>query len=289
MELLRSKSELRAWLATRRAVPRVLVPTMGALHRGHTSLLDQARREADALGGEVVATIFVNPTQFGPNEDLAAYPRPLQADLARCREHGCDAVFAPEAADIYEGDASVTVTEDRLSRGFCGASRPGHFDGVCTIVAKLFLLTQAEVAVFGEKDYQQLAVIRRLVRDLDFPVRIVAGETVREEDGLALSSRNVYLTPEQRAEAPVLQRALAATARGLAAGRFATPQAAREGFLEVFAEATLARLDYFEIVEAASLEVAEASGPAELRLLAAAFFGKTRLIDNVAAEWGSRP
>lgn len=284
MEVLTSKTELRDWLAVRRR-SRVLVPTMGALHRGHTSLFDRAREEADALGGEVVATIFVNPVQFGPNEDFDAYPRPLEADLAQCREHGVDAVFVPVVADMYEADRSITVTEDRLSTTLCGASRPGHFDGVCTVVAKLFLLTQPDAAVFGEKDYQQLAVIRRLVRDLDFPVRILAGATVREEDGLALSSRNVYLTPEQRVQAPILQRALAATSRGIAEGRFATPQAAREGFLEVFGEATLAHLDYFEIVDAASLEAVESFGQAELRLLAAAFFGKTRLIDNVGVDF----
>ena len=281
MELLPDKSSLRDWIASHRHRPRVLVPTMGALHRGHTSLFDRAREEASRLGGEVVATIFVNPTQFGPNEDFTAYPRPLEADLAKCREHGVDAVFAPGVGDMYADDRSITIAENRLSTTLCGASRPGHFDGVCTVVAKLFLLTQPGAAIFGEKDFQQLAVIRRLVRDLDFPVDIIGAPTVREEDGLALSSRNVYLTPGQRAQAQVLQRSLAKTAHGIAEGRLETPGAAREAFLGEFAAATLARLDYFEMVDAWTLQRLDEFGDSEPRLLAAAFFGKTRLIDNV--------
>jgi len=281
MELLPDKSNLRDWIASHRNRPRVLVPTMGALHRGHTSLFDRAREEASRLGGEVVATIFVNPTQFGPNEDFTAYPRPLEADLAKCREHGVDAVFAPGVGDMYADDRSITIAENRLSTSLCGASRPGHFDGVCTVVAKLFLLTQPGAAIFGEKDFQQLAVIRRLVRDLDFPVDIIGAPTVREEDGLALSSRNVYLTPGQRAQAQVLQCSLAKTARGITEGRLETPGAAREAFLGEFAAATLARLDYFEIVDAWTLQRLDEFGDSEPRLLAAAFFGKTRLIDNV--------
>jgi pantoate--beta-alanine ligase len=281
MELLPDKSSLRDWIASHRHLPRVLVPTMGALHRGHTSLFDRAREEASRLGGEVVATIFVNPTQFGPNEDFTAYPRPLEADLAKCREHGVDAVFAPGVGDMYADDRSITIAENRLSTTLCGASRPGHFDGVCTVVAKLFLLTQPGAAIFGEKDFQQLAVIRRLVRDLDFPVDIIGAPTVREEDGLALSSRNVYLTPGQRAQAQVLQRSLAKTAHGIAEGRLETPSAAKEAFLGEFAAATLARLDYFEMVDAWTLQRLDEFGDSEPRLLAAAFFGKTRLIDNV--------
>jgi pantoate--beta-alanine ligase len=281
MEVLPDKTTLRDWIGSRRDRPRILVPTMGALHRGHTSLFDRAREEAVRLGGDVIATIFVNPTQFGPNEDFSAYPRPLEADLEQCREHGVDAVFVPEAGEMYAGDRSITITENRLSTTLCGASRPGHFDGVCTVVAKLFLLAQPDAAVFGQKDFQQLAVIRRLVRDLDFPIEIIGAPTVRETDGLALSSRNVYLTPEQRAQAPVLQRALATTARGIAEGRLKTPSAAREAFLGAFAAAGLARLDYFEIVDASTLERLDEFGGAEPRLVTAAFFGKTRLIDNV--------
>lgn len=284
MDVLPDKTTLRHWLSAHRDRPRVLVPTMGALHRGHTSLFDRARIEAERIGGEVIETIFVNPTQFGPHEDFEAYPRPLEADLALCRAHGVDAVFTPLAQDMYAPDRSITVSESRLSTTLCGASRPGHFDGVCTVVAKLFLLTQPALAVFGEKDFQQLAVIRRMVRDLDFPIGIIGAPTVREEDKLALSSRNVYLSLEERAQAPVLQRALAATARGIASGGLATPEAARAYFLTAFADAALARLDYFEIVDASTLEPLESFGANEPRLLAAAFFGKTRLIDNVGVS-----
>lgn len=281
MDVLPDKATMRHWLSAHRDRPRVLVPTMGALHRGHTSLFDRARTEAGRIGGEVIATIFVNPTQFAPHEDFDAYPRPLEADLALCRAHGVDAVFTPVAHEMYAPDRSITVSESRLSTTLCGASRPGHFDGVCTVVAKLFLLTQPALAVFGEKDFQQLAVIRRMVRDLDFPIGIIGAPTVREEDRLALSSRNVYLSSEERAQAPILQRALATTARGIASGDLATPETARVHFLAAFADATLARLDYFEIVDASTLEPLQSFGANEPRLLAAAFFGKTRLIDNV--------
>ncbi len=280
MKLLRTKAELNAWLTARGDARRVLVPTMGALHRGHTSLFDQARGEA-GKGGDVIATIFVNPVQFGPNEDFDAYPRPLEADLEKCADHGVDAVFAPDLSEVYAPDRSITVTEDRLSGNLCGASRPGHFDGVCTVVAKLFNLIRPDAAIFGEKDFQQLAVIRRLVRDLDFPVRIVAGPTVREEDGLALSSRNTYLTAAQRAEAPALVRSLRDIAAGIASGAIKTPCDARKAFLDRFAAASLARLDYFEIVDATTLAPLETFTGQIPRLLAAAFFGKTRLIDNV--------
>lgn len=280
MNLLTTKADLGAWLKTRSSHPRVLVPTMGALHRGHTSLFDQARQIAGS-GGEVIATIFVNPVQFGPNEDFDAYPRPLDADVEKCQAHGVTAVFAPDASEMYFTDRSITVTENRLSTSLCGASRPGHFDGVCTVVAKLFNLIQPDAAIFGEKDFQQLAVIKRLVRDLDFPVRIVAGPTVREGDGLALSSRNAYLTPEQRAEAPLLHDSLKETARGIAEGRFNSPVEAVDFFRKEFARASLARLDYFEIVDSLSLNPVTSFPHSSPRLIAAAFFGKTRLIDNI--------
>lgn len=280
MKLFRTRADLRAWLNERKGVPRVLVPTMGALHRGHTSLFDQAKAEA-GREGDVIATIFVNPVQFGPNEDFNAYPRPLEADLEKCAAHGVDAVFAPEVGEVYAGDRSIMVTENRLSTTLCGASRPGHFDGVCTVVAKLFNLTQPDAAIFGEKDFQQLAVIRRLVRDLDFPVRILGGPTVREEDGLALSSRNTYLTPEQRAQAPGLICALREVAAKIAEGTITSPREARTHFHKRFADATLARLDYFEVVDSATLAPLDSLASTEPRLVAAAFFGKTRLIDNV--------
>ena len=253
------------------------VPTMGFLHEGHLTLAKEARDQNDI----VVMSIFVNPLQFGPNEDFNAYPRPLEADLEECEAHGVDAVFAPEVGEVYAGDRSIMITENRLSTTLCGASRPGHFDGVCTVVAKLFNLTQPDAAIFGEKDFQQLAVIRRLVRDLDFPVRILGGPTVREEDGLALSSRNTYLTPEQRAQAPGLICALREVAAKIAGGTITTPQEARTHFFRRFADATLARLDYFEVVDAATLAPLDSLASTEPRLVAAAFFGKTRLIDNV--------
>jgi pantoate--beta-alanine ligase len=280
MKLLQTKADLLAWQAGRHGIPRVLVPTMGALHRGHTSLFDQARTEA-GKDGDVIATIFVNPVQFGPNEDFDAYPRPLEADLEKCETHGVSAVFAPDVSEVYAADRSIMVTENRLSTSLCGASRPGHFDGVCTVVAKLFNLTRPDAAIFGEKDYQQLAVIRRLVRDLDFPVRIVAGPTVREDDGLALSSRNVYLSREQRAEAPTLARSLREVAAAIASGLITTPGNARQEFLDRITAASLARLDYFEIVDSTTLEPLTTFAEREPRLIAAAFFGKTRLIDNV--------
>ena len=280
MKLLRTKADLNAWLTERHGIARVLVPTMGALHRGHTSLLDQARGEA-GKDGDVIATIFVNPVQFGPNEDFDAYPRPLEADLEKCADHGVDAVFAPEVSEVYAADRSITVGENRLSTTLCGASRPGHFDGVCTVVAKLFNLTRPDAAIFGEKDFQQLAVIRRLVSDLDFPVRIVAGPTVREDDGLALSSRNLYLSTEQRAEAPTLARSLREVADAIASGEIGTPSEARQEFLDRFAAASLARLDYFEIVDSTTLAPLESFAGHDPRLITAAYFGKTRLIDNV--------
>lgn len=281
MKVFESKNALRSWIESRGGRGRVLVPTMGALHRGHTSLFDRARESADEADGDVVATIFVNPVQFGPNEDFDAYPRPLEDDLDLCRTHGVDAVFVPEVAAMYEEDRSVLVTESRLSASLCGASRPGHFDGVCTVVAKLFNLIQPIAAIFGEKDYQQLAVIRRMVRDLDFPIPILGAPTVREADGLALSSRNAYLTPEERDEAPFLNHALTETAEGIDSGFLECIDKAEEFFRSRFALATLGRLDYFSIVDAETLEPLREIGTRPPRLIAAAWFGKTRLIDNV--------
>ena len=279
MVLLRTKDELREWTTERTGRPRVLVPTMGALHAGHTSLMDLAIKRAG--DGDVLATIFVNPTQFGPNEDFDAYPRQLQADLEKCRDHGVTSVFAPEADEMYFNDATISVHESRLSHRLCGASRPGHFDGVCTIVAKLFLLTQPTAAIFGEKDFQQLAVIRRMVRDLDFSVDVIGGPTVRESDGLAMSSRNAYLSDEQRAAAPIIQKTLREVAAGIASDRFSSPETARAALAEGIASEGLARIDYVGVVDASSLETLETFEGAIPRLVAAVFFGKTRLIDNV--------
>lgn len=279
MEVLQSKQDLRNWIRDRRGRERTLVPTMGALHRGHTSLIDLARETTPE--NDIVATIFVNPTQFGPNEDFDSYPRQLEDDLALCETHGASAVFTPAAGEMYENDTSVSIHESALSHRLCGASRPGHFDGVCTVVAKLFLLTQPSAAVFGEKDFQQLAVLRRLVRDLDFPIEIIPGPTVRDADGLAMSSRNAYLSEEERAQAPIIFAALSRVSREIAEGRIESPQEAVAELTREIESAPPARIDYLEIVDSFTLEALTDFKNATPRLLAAVFFGKTRLIDNV--------
>lgn len=255
---------------------RVLVPTMGALHQGHLELVKRAR-EAAGPGGVVVVSIFVNPIQFDRATDLAAYPRPMEDDLAKCEAAGVDVVFAPDVGSMYFPDRSVTVTESLLSGGLCGAARPGHFDGVCTVVLKLFLLSDCDAAVFGEKDFQQLAIIRRMVRDLDVPVEILECPTVREPDGLAMSSRNARLTAGQRADAPRIHRALSA-ARMLS-NVDEILQAARTGI-----EASpLARIDYLSLVDAENLQAAgDLKRPAILAT--AVFYGDVRLIDHVAVQ-----
>ena len=259
----------------------VLVPTMGALHAGHLALVDHARRIAGRTG-TVVISIFVNPLQFGPKEDLSRYPRPLRRDLALCRERGVDIVFHPDAAGMYAPGRSVTVDESLLTNGLCGRSRPGHFSGVCTVVAKLFNLVRPHAAVFGKKDYQQLAIIRRMVRDLNFPLEIAGSETVREPDGLALSSRNVYLTPEERSQAPILRRALLSAGKRVRNGERDAEQL-RASLEKELATATLARVDYAEIVDADDLQpVDRIERPTLLAL--AVFFGRTRLIDNLVVS-----
>ncbi len=273
-------ADLRAWRRTAGRV--VFVPTMGALHEGHAALVREARRLAGA-DGRVAVSIFVNPLQFGPGEDLDRYPRTLDADLALCAEAGADRVFAPPVEEVYFSDRSIQITESRLSRVLCGASRPGHFDGVCTVVAKLFNLVQPDDAVFGKKDYQQLAILRRLVRDLDIPVQLHGLDTVREPDGLALSSRNRYLSPEERAQAPALQASLQLAS-----------EACRRGFREagtllslvrehLAARAPLGRIDYAALVDRHTLE-AQAQANADSLLALAVFFGGARLIDNLELD-----
>lgn len=249
----------------------VLVPTMGALHEGHLALIRRARKLA-GKSGRVVASIFVNPTQFGPREDFSKYPRPFANDAKLCRENGVDLLFAPAAKQMYPPDFSVFVDERALSAVLCGAARPGHFRGVCTVVAKLFHIIAPDIAVFGKKDFQQLAIIRRMVRDLNFPVKIASVETVREPDGLALSSRNRYLTPEERAQAPVIRRALLAGAKNLRTAKTAASRIIRS--------APLARIDYLEVLDAETLQgISKTTRTAVIA--AAVFFGKTRLIDNI--------
>jgi len=252
---------------------KVLVPTMGALHEGHLELIRKARVLAGP-GGTVIVSIFVNPIQFDRAADLAAYPRPLETDLAACEAEGVDVVFAPETGSMYFPDRSVTVTESLLSSGLCGATRPGHFDGVCTVVLKLFLLTGCDLAVFGEKDFQQFAIIRRMVRDLDVPVKIVGSPTIREKDGLAMSSRNVRLTLEQRADAPRIRWAL------LAGAKFDTVSEILETARTGIQASPLTRIDYLSLVDAETLQpITELSRPA--LLATAVFYGEVRLIDNV--------
>jgi pantoate--beta-alanine ligase len=283
MRTIRTPREMQsAALALRGDGKRIgLVPTMGYLHEGHLSLIRIARQHADV----VVVSIFVNPTQFGPNEDLAKYPRDFERDERLCREAGTDIVFYPSAADMYPPDHSVFVVEEKLSRGLCGASRPGHFRGVCTVVAKLFNLVLPDAAVFGEKDGQQLRVIERMVRDLDFPVRIVRGPTVREADGLAMSSRNVYLSPEERRQALCLRKALD-RAEAMCRDGERDAEKVRKVLCEIIAEAPLARMDYVEIVDDATLEPVQALDRPCLVALAV-FVGKTRLIDNTVIGGGA--
>ncbi len=279
MRTVHTIAELRAQVAVwRRAGERAaFVPTMGNLHRGHIHLVERARE----LAPRVVASIFVNPTQFGPNEDFAGYPRTLDDDSRQLTAAGLDLLFAPDVAEMYphplEHMTQVTVPE--LSGILCGASRPIHFRGVATVVSKLFNMVQPDVALFGEKDWQQLVVIRRLVTDLDFPIEIVGVPTVREADGLAMSSRNGYLTAEERAIAPALYATLVASAERLRAGERDFALLATEAKARLAAAGF--RPDYFEIRRAHDLQPPTAED-ADLRIFAAAWLGRARLIDNLA-------
>jgi pantoate--beta-alanine ligase len=256
--------------------PIVLVPTMGALHDGHIALIRQARHLAGSRGS-VIVSIFVNPTQFGPKEDFAKYPRPFARDRRICRTEKVDVVFAPEAPLMYPEGYSTWVHETSLSQTLCGRSRPGHFQGVCTVVTKLFNILQPDAAVFGLKDFQQFAIIRKITAELHMPVQIIPVPTVRESDGLALSSRNQYLSPEERREAPRMQQLLQRTAESIRAGR--TVAAARRDAIRAFDKIPLAKLDYFEIVDPVTLAPTKRSS--DILLAAAAWFGRTRLIDNL--------
>jgi pantoate--beta-alanine ligase len=254
-----------------------VVMTMGALHDGHRALMRLARAAAD----DVIVTIFVNPLQFGPNEDLAKYPRTFDADLAACEAEQVDLVFAPAPDVVYPEEALVRVSAGRLGDVLEGRTRPGHFDGVLTVVAKLLHLTKPDVAFFGQKDAQQLALIRRMVRDLDFDVEVVGVPTVREPDGLALSSRNVYLSPSEREAALALSRALRAGQQAAEHG----PEAVRKAATAVVVEEERLRLDYLALVDPDTLEDLDRSHEAAL-LAVAAWSGSTRLIDNVTISVG---
>lgn len=285
-------AELRAALDGERAAGRSVgfVPTMGYLHEGHVSLMRAARADVDASGGGVVvSSIFVNPLQFAAHEDLDSYPRDLERDAALAEAAGVDLLFVPSVEEMYPdpvpgGLLATTVSVAGVSEGFEGASRPTHFAGVATVVAKLFSIVGACRAYFGEKDFQQLAVVRRMVADLSMPVQVVGCETVREDDGLAMSSRNAYLTAEERAAAPVLHRALRAGAAAILAGE-RDPAEIRALMARVIDGETLADLDYAEVVRVADLSIPHTLDPAQvssdLRLLAAVRFRSARLIDNL--------
>jgi pantoate--beta-alanine ligase len=276
LQVIRDPQEMRALAEDRRrdGARIALVPTMGYLHEGHLSLLRSGRSRSDLL----FMSLFVNPTQFGKGEDLDSYPRDEDGDLAKAESCGVDFVFAPSPESMYPEGFDTSVHAGELARPLCGASRPGHFDGVVTVVSKLFHVTLPHVAVFGEKDYQQLAIIRRLVRDLDFGIEIASEPIVREPDGLAMSSRNAYLSPEAREQARALSQ-------GLLAARTRFDEGLRDAAALVAAAdavvraAPLARIDYLEIRDAEDLKPIEAVERPAL-LATAVFFGKTRLIDN---------
>ena len=272
VKILPTVAAAQAQLHTKR---RVLVPTMGALHKAHAELIRVAREHAGP-DGEVAVSVFVNPLQFEPGSDYERYPRPEKADEEFCRNVGVDLLFRPSVADMYAEDRTVFVEEFSLSKTLEGKSRPGHFRGVCTVVAKLFHILAPDAAVFGDKDFQQLAIVRRMVRDLNFNIDVIAVPTIREKDGLARSSRNQYLNDEERKQAAVLHKALQAAANADKKSAADVVALARN----VINEAPLAWIDYVELVDAETFQPIEMVG-ANSVLLLAVFFGKTRLIDNI--------
>jgi pantoate--beta-alanine ligase len=277
MEVVHTIPELRAAVARARHAgkPVGFVPTMGCLHEGHLSLIRRAKQEA----GFVVVSIFVNPTQFGPNEDFSKYPRTFEDDRRGCDAAGADLIFAPTAADFYPAGASTWVDVEGVSAGLCGEFRPGHFRGVATVVAMLFNAVQADVAVFGRKDLQQLAVIRRMVRDLHMPVRIIAHETIREPNGIAMSSRNRYLTAEQLAQATAIPAALAA-AQALAKSGVTDASRLRTAANDVLAAQPALKPQYCEIVDLATMATVASTAGKSCAIAIACHLGATRLIDN---------
>ncbi len=279
MQIVRNIDDLREAVSKLRisGAPVALVPTMGALHSGHIALVDAARSRS----AQVVVSIFVNPTQFGPNEDLDAYPRREAADVALLEAAGAAILWAPDVATMYPQGFATSISVGGVSERWDGAARPGHFAGVATVVTKLFQQVKPDIALFGEKDFQQLAVIRRFVADLDIDIEIVGVPTQREDDGLALSSRNAYLTPEERDTARTLPRALGEAAAAI--GRGGDVATALAAAIARLAEAGFGPIDYVALVDAATLEpIDRLTGPA--RLIAAAKLGRTRLIDNLAVE-----
>ena len=272
MKILTTIAEARALVESK---ARVLVPTMGALHKAHGEMVRVAREHA-GKGGEVALSIFVNPLQFEPGSDYDRYPRLEKKDEEFCRNAGVDLLFRPSVAEMYDEDRSVSVEESALAKTLEGKSRPGHFRGVCTVVAKLFNILSPDVTLFGEKDFQQLMIVRRMVHELNFKTKIIAVPTMREDDGLACSSRNQYLNSEERRQATVLYKALvaAANAGNRSAGEIG------DLLRKVISQAPLARIDYAELVDAETLQAIETVRPNSLFALAVVF-GKTRLIDNI--------
>lgn len=280
MQTVTTIAAARAWSRAQKAAGRRvgLVPTMGYLHDGHLALVRRARAEC----GAVAVSIFVNPLQFGPREDYDRYPRDLERDSALLREAGVDLLFAPPVAEMYPERPLIFVEPTVISDHLCGASRPGHFRGVATVVTKLFHIIEPDVAYFGEKDAQQLAIIRRMVSDLNFPVEIVGCSTVREPDGLAMSSRNTYLSPEERRAATVLYRALQRARERVEAGE-RDAGALVADLTRFIAAEPLARIDYVSAVDASTLQpVSRLEGRVLVAL--AVFIGQTRLIDNITLE-----
>lgn len=267
------REQVKEWRAEGFSVG--LVPTMGYLHEGHKSLIDKAVRQND----KVVVSVFVNPIQFGPTEDLATYPRDIERDAALCENAGAALIFHPEKENMYFDDFCTYVDMDNLTKGLCGKSRPTHFRGVCTVVSKLFNIVQPDRAYFGQKDAQQLAVVRRMVRDLNFDLEIIGCPIIREEDGLAKSSRNTYLSAEERKAAVVLHKSLEKGERMLRGGE-KDAEKIKQAIREVILAEPLAKIDYVEVVDFDTLESVE-TADGEVLTAIAVYIGKTRLIDNV--------
>ncbi len=268
----------RQWRIENKTV--ALVPTMGALHEGHLSLIEMAKKKAD----KVIVSIFVNPTQFGPNEDYENYPRTLNEDLKKCRELDVDAVFAPSPAEMYMENSSTWVNEESLSRYLCGARRKGHFRGVCTVVMKLFMICAPDIAVFGQKDAQQATIIKRMVRDLNIPVKIIVAPIKRESDGLAMSSRNKYLSPSERKQAPIIYKGLREIKNWKKEDL--TVALLRRKLIRYIQQEKDIRIDYVSIVDAETLaEISRPEKGQKLLVAVAVFFNKARLIDNIEIRW----
>ncbi|MGL4730295.1 MAG: pantoate--beta-alanine ligase [Clostridium sp.] len=281
MEVLKTVEQAREYIKRCKSGNEsiALVPTMGYLHDGHKSLMKKARKENE----KVIVSIFVNPTQFGPNEDLESYPRDFQRDIKNCIECNVDAIFAPESEEMYLKNSSVYVNEELLSKGLCGQTRPSHFKGVCTVVTKLFNIITPDRAYFGEKDAQQLAIIRKMVKDLNFNVDIIGCPIIREEDGLAKSSRNKYLSHEERKAATILNKSLM-----VGKDLFNNGERSAKKILKVIKDniqtEKVAKIDYVEIVDSENLNVVQGKIEKSILIAMAVYIGKTRLIDNITLK-----